>query len=84
MTAILDGLIATGATFEAVADEASSLGYRLKERRVRPPVAGSIFVDQTGLLHRVRYRCLGWVISCLLYTSPSPRDGLLSRMPSSA
>ena len=24
------------------------------------------------------------VIICLLYTSPSPRDGLLSRMPSSA
>ena len=24
------------------------------------------------------------VIPCLLYTSPSPRDGLLSRMPSSA
>ena len=23
-------------------------------------------------------------IACLLYTSPSPRDGLLSRMPSSA
>ena len=27
----------------------------------------------------------GWrFVSCLLYTSPSPRDGLLSRMPSSA
>ena len=28
----------------------------------------------------------GWQIynACLLYTSPSPRDGLLSRMPSSA
>ena len=31
----------------------------------------------------------GWVsneklVICLLYTSPSPRDGLLSRMPSSA
>ena len=28
----------------------------------------------------------GWngTTSCLLYTSPSPRDGLLSRMPSSA
>ena len=28
----------------------------------------------------------GWslVPICLLYTSPSPRDGLLSRMPSSA
>ena len=25
-----------------------------------------------------------WCFPCLLYTSPSPRDGLLSRMPSSA
>ena len=25
-----------------------------------------------------------WGYNCLLYTSPSPRDGLLSRMPSSA
>ena len=25
-----------------------------------------------------------WRKACLLYTSPSPRDGLLSRMPSSA
>ena len=30
-------------------------------------------------------RALEWYHSdCLLYTSPSPRDGLLSRMPSSA
>ena len=27
---------------------------------------------------------LSLLYSCLLYTSPSPRDGLLSRMPSSA
>ena len=41
--------------------------------------------------HSLRYE-LHWLIShgllhllgCLLYTSPSPRDGLLSRMPSSA
>ena len=26
----------------------------------------------------------GHCTNCLLYTSPSPRDGLLSRMPSSA
>ena len=26
----------------------------------------------------------GWIISCLLYTSPSPRDRTRSRMPSSA
>ena len=27
---------------------------------------------------------IGTIHTCLLYTSPSPRDGLLSRMPSSA
>ena len=27
---------------------------------------------------------MGWSRSCLLYTSPSPRDGQISRMPSSA
>ena len=27
---------------------------------------------------------IGWYLGCLLYTSPSPRDATLSRMPSSA
>ena len=31
---------------------------------------------------RLGFEHQGW--DCLLYTSPSPRDGLLSRMPSSA
>ena len=35
----------------------------------------------TGKVLRFLYLFAG---SCLLYTSPSPRDGLLSRMPSSA
>ena len=30
------------------------------------------------------YKLAKVVLPCLLYTSPSPRDGLLSRMPSSA
>ena len=30
------------------------------------------------------YDPIEWYSNCLLYTSPSPRDGLLSRMPSSA
>ena len=30
------------------------------------------------------YDCDGICGTCLLYTSPSPRDGLLTRMPSSA
>ena len=33
---------------------------------------------------RLFYSAKRMGISCLLYTSPSPRDGLLSRMPSSA
>ena len=33
---------------------------------------------------KFRPRKLGQYVDCLLYTSPSPRDGLLSRMPSSA
>ena len=32
---------------------------------------------------KLRFRLVG-AHTCLLYTSPSPRDGLLSRMPSSA
>ena len=39
------------------------------------PTAGSVFLDGVDVTH---------VVPCLLYTSPSPRDGLLSRMPSSA
>ena len=34
-----------------------------------------------GVLSSVQRACANL---CLLYTSPSPRDGLLSRMPSSA
>ena len=43
-------------------------------------VAGE-FVDNGGLI-RSTYKRQSKI--CLLYTSPSPRDGLLSRMPSSA
>ena len=39
-------------------------------------------VDRTALWRALRAR--GVPDICLLYTSPSPRDGLLSRMPSSA
>ena len=37
-------------------------------------------VDGSPLQEATVVRCK----NCLLYTSPSPRDGLLSRMPSSA
>ena len=40
-----------------------------------------------SLVNPVLYMVNGFrygILGCLLYTSPSPRDGLLSRMPSSA
>ena len=37
--------------------------------------------DNIGILKAIHD---AMVYGCLLYTSPSPRDGLLSRMPSSA
>ena len=36
------------------------------------------------LMHYLSNRSRTVLYLCLLYTSPSPRDGLLSRMPSSA
>ena len=35
-------------------------------------------------LAKLLLMAIGLTETCLLYTSPSPRDGLLSRMPSSA
>ena len=35
-------------------------------------------------IYKTCERLKGMGYTCLLYTSPSPRDGLLSRMPSSA
>ena len=48
-------------------------------RAATPPVV-VVTSNRTREIHdAVKRRCI-----CLLYTSPSPRDGLLSRMPSSA
>ena len=41
-------------------------------------------IDQFGVAEPIVLRQGENQIVCLLYTSPSPRDGLLSRMPSSA
>ena len=42
-------------------------------------------VTRTEFGLAIGIQMLFWgIFACLLYTSPSPRDGLLSRMPSSA
>ena len=46
--------------------------------------AEKVKVTGKKLQQKVYYNHSDYVGGCLLYTSPSPRDGLLSRMPSSA
>ena len=41
-------------------------------------------VESQGEIERIKEVKIMPLGFCLLYTSPSPRDGLLSRMPSSA
>ena len=45
--------------------------------------SATITLSQGGVVDQV-FVTQGQPVVCLLYTSPSPRDGLLSRMPSSA
>ena len=55
----------------------------------RPPGLGTRAVytpEEAAAIERASQKALAAANqkTCLLYTSPSPRDGLLSRMPSSA
>ena len=54
----------------------------LSKRRVRETSIPSFSKESEAMSKALKQR--GWTFVCLLYTSPSPRDGLLSRMPSSA
>ena len=51
---------------------------------VGPRPDGTLSPEATGFLKRTGKWYGAVREACLLYTSPSPRDGLLSRMPSSA
>ena len=78
----------------AAAHQAPSVGFsqpwdfivitdRARRERIAALVrrhAGEFAADLPG----ARARAFDQLKICLLYTSPSPRDGLLSRMPSSA
>ena len=58
-------------------DRFASEGMRFTNAYAGAPVCGPTRCALLTGLHAGH-------MSCLLYTSPSPRDGLLSRMPSSA
>ena len=51
-----------------------------------PELAAAIADELKRQQHEIELIASENIVShaCLLYTSPSPRDGLLSRMPSSA
>ena len=53
-------------------------------KEIRLPEEGELFGRVLKMMggENVMIKCDDNI--CLLYTSPSPRDGLLSRMPSSA
>ena len=57
----------------------------IRKIKLPPGVIDKVYFDEDMPGFGLRVRASGvhsWI--CLLYTSPSPRDGLLSRMPSSA
>ena len=74
--AIIGGGIVGAATFYKIQKRNPSLKLALFEKE------DSLAAHQTG--HNSGVIHSGLYYNCLLYTSPSPRDGLLSRMPSSA
>ena len=82
-------IIILGAFFHSVAfanswsSQAMELAAENKFDQALSVLAAEPINVQQSYDHRfLKARILSW--DCLLYTSPSPRDGLLSRMPSSA
>ena len=79
------------ATEKKSLDAAKPLAARMRPQNLDQFIGQQQFLGEGKLLRKlVDADRLGSVIffgppgTCLLYTSPSPRDGLLSRMPSSA
>ena len=77
-----------GTTLEQCLKEASLAGFSGIESGGKFPKSSKELLPK---LNKENLQlCSGWYgakllsNTCLLYTSPSPRDGLLSRMPSSA
>ena len=82
---VRDGASATYALFlksRLVGENPLRINYlfqKIKQFGGHGRQAGGVVAVEVAL-----WDIVGKVYGCLLYTSPSPRDGLLSRMPSSA
>ena len=63
---------------EVLVNKLQKLGYGISPNYTN---ADAVVVNTCGFLDSAKAESLN---ACLLYTSPSPRDATLSRMPSSA
>ena len=68
-----------------IAIESGAEAWFLRPKSLSTDNSAKIPVIKHALeMAEIKYRKEFSFLICLLYTSPSPRDGLLSRMPSSA
>ena len=91
---LLDAIKLTleGEGYEVLATSNPDEGLKLYEqhwRKIGVVLLDYLMPEMTGdlvfeCLLRLNPSVKVLLLTCLLYTSPSPRDGLLSRMPSSA
>ena len=83
-------IVGTGAVIGAAIPFVAAFNPSEQAKAAGAPSKADISKLRAGEMMLVEWRGIPIYIvrhtkdSCLLYTSPSPRDGLLSRMPSSA
>ena len=65
-------------------NDAGSLGKAISKSENQKVIFTKFGVPGDIVDIQVKKKRKSYIEGCLLYTSPSPRDGLLSRMPSSA
>ena len=73
----LDQLLVVTFTNAAAAEMKERIGAAIQQKLLEQPLSEHLY-RQSLLLQKAQ------ITTCLLYTSPSPRDGATSRMPSSA
>ena len=73
-----------GDTFDHIEQDRIDANYKVKNSCELQEAIKNSENGEKIFLEPGKYEARSLFLCCLLYTSPSPRDGLLSRMPSSA
>ena len=80
----IEGTLSSGELFRSTFPEESTDEIFAELRSAEPEIALEVDTEDGNLIIDILLSLLPLLIICLLYTSPSPRDATLSRMPSSA